>query len=66
VTHDEAKRLIRTRWMHLPLADRQTEDQAAAFAFFQMSSVPFRTNADAYQVIKGWLTHDLHTTRNIG
>jgi hypothetical protein len=39
----------------LPASKRGTQDQAAAFAMAKAAKYRFRSEADRYQVIKGWL-----------
>ena len=58
-TKDEARRAIMAEWNTLPEAERKTESQAAAFAMAVKDKYPFRSNADRYQVINGWLRNRL-------
>ena len=39
----------------MPAGQRRTEAQAAAFAMLVQHDYRFRSSADRYQVIKGWV-----------
>jgi hypothetical protein len=45
--------------MELPVAERQTDDQAAAYAMKIKDRYPFKCSGDRYQVVKGWLQNHL-------
>jgi len=55
----EAERECIRRWRELPRSERQTNDQAAAFATSLLEDVVFPTSADRYTFIRGWLQRDL-------
>ena len=55
VTQEEAKRLILRAWYALPERDRKTEHQAAVFAMKVKDTYSFKSSADKYQLIVGWL-----------
>lgn len=54
-TEEEARKEIRREWDKLAASDRQTREQAAAFAMQIKEKYPFPSKADRSQVIKGWL-----------
>ena len=56
---EEARREIVREWSALPVSERRTKDQAAPFAMAIKDKYPFRSSADRYQVIKGWLQNRL-------
>ena len=59
LTQAEARKEILREWLALPASRRKTSDQAAAFAMAIKDKYPFRSSADRYQVIKGWLENRL-------
>ncbi|MBA9063903.1 hypothetical protein GGQ91_003304 [Methylobacterium fujisawaense] len=56
---EDAKREAVRRWRELPLSERRTDEQAAAFAMklHHSGELRFRCSGDPYQHIKGWLQH---------
>lgn len=56
IKKDDARNIVVREWLQLPESKR-TDEEAAVFAI-KMANRPdllFRSNADRYQVIKGWL-----------
>ena len=65
MTQEEARRLIIAKWRRLPKEQRQTENDAAAFAMkctYDETVNGFRCSGDKYQRIEGWLFRDLDAT----
>jgi hypothetical protein len=61
---EDAKREILAKWNKLPWQMRQTENDAARFAFSIKDKYKFRCGTeDPYQTIKAWLTHDIMSLR---
>lgn len=56
---EEAKQMIISEWYKLPPGQRETERQAAAFAF-KFASLDFKCSGDPYQHIKAWLMDHLN------
>jgi len=61
----DAKRDIIQEWRSLPKDQRQTGEQAAAFAMLIKDKYKFSGSADPYQTIKGWLQTYLSLTRGV-
>jgi hypothetical protein len=59
MTQAEARKAIMREWFALPALKRTTQDQTAAFAMAKAAKYRFRSKADRYQVIKGWLQNSL-------
>jgi hypothetical protein len=59
MTQAEAWKAIMREWFALPASKRRTQDQTAAFAMAKAAKYRFRSKADRYQVIKGWLQNSL-------
>jgi hypothetical protein len=64
MTRSEAQAAIISDWRALPAPERMTEDQAARFAMAINDRYDFRSKADRYQVIKGWLLNHLAMSRS--
>jgi len=65
--HDGARHDIIREWRSLPKEQRQTDEQAEAFAMQIKDKYKFRGgNADPYQTVKGWLQRHLSLTRGVG
>ena len=61
-----ARHEIIREWRSLPKEQRQTEDQAAAFAMQIKDKYKFSSDdVDPYQTVKGWLLGHLSLTRGL-
>ena len=56
MTKAEAKRIIVSEWLELPVDERATEDQAAVFAMKAQGRYRWRAGGDHYQQVMGWLS----------
>ena len=59
LTKDEARKEVVRRWRALPVMQRQTHQQADAFATSLVGAIGFRTMGDPQKLIMAWLVRDL-------
>jgi hypothetical protein len=59
LTKDEAHSEAIRRWRELPVADRQTIENANVFAASLADELDFRTMGNERKVIAAWLIHDI-------
>ena len=59
LTKDEARKELVRRWRALPVMQRQTHEQAEAFAQTVVGTIGFRTMGDPQKLIVAWIVRDL-------
>ncbi len=59
MTKDEAQREVIRRWRELPVMNRQTHEEAQAFAERLTPAIAFHTVANRQRVIAAWLIRDI-------
>lgn len=64
MTKDQAERDSLARWRALPVSQRQTFAQAAAFAGELEAEFEFRTMGNTRRVITAWLIRDIEGSRS--
>jgi hypothetical protein len=63
VKQSEAEAYVLREWQKLPLEQRQTSDQAAAFAMEYANRIDFPCKADKYQALMACLNGYLSQTQ---